>query len=253
MFLALPGAVSTTFGSPKVVMSVGLFFKTAPGAAYRGAGKVPAALAAKRAANSASAATAPAVASAGASVPPLGGSKAELAVPLEAGATAGAAAAGAAAAADGKQATEVDQQPAMAAGSMRVVDLSEAPTTSQETPYFVCECRAEGAGGGKMLCVACRRAVRRNGGAAAVALACELDRQRLRAGRVDASLNPPILSCADAVMAFGLYIGGMVLTALGTVRMQHPSGGCCSLNSCRLFASPTVAWPVLAAASHTAQ
>jgi hypothetical protein len=158
VLLALPGAVSTTFGSPKVFMSVGSFLKSAPGAAYSAAGKVPAALAeapaaAKRAAAAAGAATAAAVTSAGSSVRNLGGSsKAELAVPLEA-----ASADGAAAAIDGKLAAGAGLQAAAAAAQPGMIDLSQAPITSQETPYFV-----------------------------------------------------------YAVMAFALYIAGMVLTALGT-------------------------------------
>lgn len=137
VLLALPGAVSTTFGSPKVFMSVGSFLKSAPGAAYDAAAKVPGALAeapaaAKRAAAAAGAATAAAVARAGSSVGKLGGgSKAELAVPVE-----DAAAAGPDPGLDGKHAVDGGHPPAAAPG---MIDLSRAPTTSQETPYFVCE------------------------------------------------------------------------------------------------------------------
>lgn len=151
LFLALPGAVSTTFGSPKVVMSVGSFLKSAPGAAYGAAGRGAAAMkgapaAAKRAAASAGAAAASAGARAGNSLRSLGGgSKAGLEVSPEAAAAAEAAAATAAAAAavsavDGSNGKEAAVYLPAAAGADGVVDLASAPSTSQETPFFVCEC-----------------------------------------------------------------------------------------------------------------
>ena len=224
VLLALPGAVSTTFGSPKVLMSVGSFLKSAPGAAYDAAAKVPGALAeapaaAKRAAAAAGAATSEAVARAGSSVGKLGGrSKAELAVPVE-----GAAAAGPDPGLDGKHAEDGGHQPAAAPG---MIDLSRAPTTSQETPYFVCELwprwRQPAAGwelaGGRQGVVSLGACGRGREGV------CR--RRFPSAGRFAVHpMHSRLPLCADAVMAFALYIAGMVLTALGTVRVQKQEGG----------------------------